>query len=197
VRDFCLSVTKVTFSPNRSNAPKWICRLPTSPKSLKRLNLIEFRASRTEYYRVLVRYHLQTVNIVLSCRMNVVSHPAQAGSHRFFRHLVTSLSLCLDASPPTPRVLYAVGRKTSFCGSVFSSLFPLNPLESALPENAPVTRLESALPNLKDLKYPRIILLQKRWGQIVNWRPDEGRPPSPPGFRPQPRPPHRKRRTLW
>jgi hypothetical protein len=40
----------------------------------------------------------------------------------------------------------------------------LSPLESALPQNVPVTPLQSALPNLKDLKSHRITLLQKKGG---------------------------------
>src|ERR1700687_3242184 len=50
-------------------------------------------------------------------------------------------------------------------GPLFSSFLPLTLLESALPQNAHVNRLESALPNLKDLKPHRIILLRKRWGE--------------------------------
>jgi hypothetical protein len=64
---------------------------------------------------------------VLSCRMNVASHPAQAGSHRFFRHLVTSLPLCLETSPLTLRVLCAVCGKTSFLSVRVLFAFSINP----------------------------------------------------------------------
>jgi hypothetical protein len=43
----------------------------------------------------------------------------------------------------------------------------LNPLESALPRNSPITRLESALTNSLDLKSFRIRTYKKRWGEGV------------------------------
>jgi hypothetical protein len=43
----------------------------------------------------------------------------------------------------------------------------LTPLESALPQNVPVTRLESALPKTKDLKSFRIRTYEKGWGEGV------------------------------
>src|SRR5882724_6757903 len=44
----------------------------------------------------------------------------------------------------------------------------LIPLESALPKNAPVTRLESADPKSLDLKPFRIRTYRKGWGRGVN-----------------------------
>jgi len=41
----------------------------------------------------------------------------------------------------------------------------LTPLDRTLTKNAPASPLESALTKHKDLKSPRIILLQKRWGE--------------------------------
>jgi hypothetical protein len=43
--------------------------------------------------------------------------------------------------------------------------FFLTPLQSALPRNAPITRLESALPNSLDLKSFRIRTCENRWGE--------------------------------
>jgi hypothetical protein len=41
----------------------------------------------------------------------------------------------------------------------------VNPLESALPKNAPVTRLESADPKTRGLKFFRIRTYRKGWGE--------------------------------
>jgi hypothetical protein len=44
----------------------------------------------------------------------------------------------------------------------------VNPVESALPKNAPVTRSESADPNSLNLKSCRIRTYKKWWGEEVN-----------------------------
>jgi hypothetical protein len=66
--------------------------------------------------------------------------------------------------------------ETDSCFSLLSSLVaqlpqiprahsPLNPVESALPQNAPITRLESALPKSKRLKPFRIRTYEKTGGR--------------------------------
>jgi hypothetical protein len=51
------------------------------------------------------------------------------------------------------------------CTSKLSTVNPLTPVESALPQNPSVSPSESALPNSLDLKSFRIRTCKKRWGE--------------------------------
>jgi hypothetical protein len=93
------------------------------------------------------------------------SHPSPPFSLDF---QLSTVNFFLTASLEGCVIISGIAPPFSLDFQLSTVNFFLTPLQSALPQNAPITRLESALPNSLDLKSFRIRTCKKWWGEGVN-----------------------------